>query len=117
MTEVSPERGRSHLGRRKIRARREKGSLVELADSSYWEVSPGHEIYTGHWKEDTEVTVVPGDLRTTLQVAVTDEETAEDDLLKLAMGDGDATVTEFGPRKYDLEDIFVQIVEESNNGQ
>jgi len=63
------------------------------------------------------VTVVPGDLRTTLQVAVTDEEAAEDDLLKLAVCDGDATVTEFGPRKYELEDVFVQIVEESNNGQ
>jgi ABC-2 type transport system ATP-binding protein len=63
------------------------------------------------------VTVVPGDLRTTLQVAVTDEEIAEDDLLKLAVCDGDATVTEFGRRRYELEDIFVEIVEESNNGQ
>lgn len=63
------------------------------------------------------VTVVPGDLRTTLQVAITDEEAAEDDLLKLAVCEGDATVTEFGPRKYELEDIFVQIVEENNNGQ
>ncbi len=63
------------------------------------------------------VTVVPGDLRTTLQVAVTDEEAAEDDLLKLAVCDGEATVTEFGRRRYELEDIFVEIVEESNNGQ
>ena len=63
------------------------------------------------------VTVVPGDLRTTLQIAVTDEEAAEDDLLKLALCDGEATVTEFGRRRYELEDIFVEIVEESNNGQ
>jgi ABC-2 type transport system ATP-binding protein len=63
------------------------------------------------------VTVVHRNLRTTLQVAVTDEEAAEDDLLKLAVCDGDATVTEFGPRKYELEDVFVQIVEESNNDQ
>lgn len=63
------------------------------------------------------VTVVHGDLRTKLQVAVTDEEAAEDDLLKLALCDGEATVTEFGLRKYELEDVFVEIVEESNNGQ
>jgi ABC-2 type transport system ATP-binding protein len=63
------------------------------------------------------VTVVHRDHRTTLQVAVTDEEAAEDDLLKLALCDGEATVTEFGPRKYELEDIFVEIVEGSNNGR
>ena len=40
------------------------------------------------------VTVVPGDLRTTLQVAVTDEEVAEDELARLAVSDGKATVTE-----------------------
>jgi len=63
------------------------------------------------------VTVVHGDTRTTLQVAVTDEKTAEDDLLNLAIRDGQATVTEFGRRKYELEDIFMKIVEESNNGR
>ena len=63
MTDGTLERGRSHLGRRRMRARREKGSLLELADSSHWAVSPGHEIYTEHWALDTEVTVVPGEVR------------------------------------------------------
>jgi len=62
------------------------------------------------------VTVVHGDNRTTLQVAVTDEEAAEDDLLNLAVCDGKTMVTEFGRRQYELEDIFVEIVEGNNNG-
>ena len=62
MTDGSLEKGRAHLGRRRLRARREKGSLVELADSSRWEISPGHEIYTDHWVVDAEVTVVPGEI-------------------------------------------------------
>ncbi len=62
------------------------------------------------------VTVVHGDKRTILQVAVTDEEAAEDDLLNLAVCDGKTTVTEFGRRQYELEDIFVEIVEGNNNG-
>jgi hypothetical protein len=62
MTEGSLEVGRTHLGKRRLRARREQGSLVELADSSHWEVSPGHEIFTGHWTVDAEVTVVPGEM-------------------------------------------------------
>ena len=61
MTDGALETGRSHLGKRRMRARREKGSLVELADSSHWEVSPGHQIYTDHWALDAEVTVVPGE--------------------------------------------------------
>jgi ABC-2 type transport system ATP-binding protein len=63
------------------------------------------------------VTVVPGDLRTTLQVAVTDEEVAEDELARLAVSDGKTTVTEFGKRKYELEDVFMKIVEGSNHGE
>ena len=63
------------------------------------------------------VTVVPGDLRTTLQVAVSNEEMAEDDLMRLAVCDGNATVTEFGKRRYELEDVFMEIVEGSNNGE
>jgi ABC-2 type transport system ATP-binding protein len=63
------------------------------------------------------VTVVPGDTRTTLQVAVSDEEAAENELLRLAVCDGKATVTEFGKRRYELEDVFVEIVEGSNNGE
>jgi hypothetical protein len=61
MDPASLEKARSHLGKGRLRSKREKGSLVELADSSHWEVSPGHEIFTDHWIADTEVTVVPGD--------------------------------------------------------
>jgi ABC-2 type transport system ATP-binding protein len=63
------------------------------------------------------VTVIPGDLRTILQVAVIDEEAAEDELMRLAVSEGKATVTEFGRRSYELEDVFVEIVEGSNNGE
>ena len=61
--------------------------------------------------------MVPADLRTTLQVAVSNEETAEDELMKLAICDGKATVTEFGKRRYELENVFMEIVEGSNNGE
>ncbi|UCD46128.1 MAG: ABC transporter ATP-binding protein [Candidatus Bathyarchaeota archaeon] len=63
------------------------------------------------------VAVVHGDARTTLQIGVTDEEAAEDGLLKLTVGAGDTTVTEFGRKRYELEDVFVDIVEGSNNGR
>jgi len=60
MDAPSLEKARSHMGRGRVRARRERGSVVELADSSQWAVSPGHEIFTEHWIADTEITVVPG---------------------------------------------------------
>jgi ABC-2 type transport system ATP-binding protein len=63
------------------------------------------------------VSVIPGDLRTTLQVSVTDAEAAEDELMRLAVSEGKGTVTEFGRRSYELEDVFVEIVEGSNNGE
>jgi len=62
MMDGALERGRAHLGKRRLRAHREKGKLVELADSSNWAISPGHEIYTDHWVIDAEVTVVPGEI-------------------------------------------------------
>jgi ABC-2 type transport system ATP-binding protein len=63
------------------------------------------------------ISVVPGDVRTTLQVGVTDEDAAEDELLRLAVCDGDTIVTGFGRRRYELEDVFVDMVEGSNNGR
>ena len=62
MEEASREKARAHLGKGRFRARLEQGGLVELADKSHWQVSPDHEIYTEHWIEDTEVTVVPGEV-------------------------------------------------------
>lgn len=60
---------------------------------------------------------MPGGVRTTLQVGVTDEAVAEDELLRLAVCDGDTVVTEFGRRRFELEDVFVDLVEGSNNVQ
>ena len=60
------------------------------------------------------VNVVHGDERTRLQIGVSDEGAAEDLLLRLAMSEGDAVVTEFGRRRYELEDVFVDMVEGDN---
>ena len=63
------------------------------------------------------VNVVHRDVRTMLQVAVNDEERAEEELLRLAMVNRDTVVTEFGRKRYELEDVFMDIVEGSNNGK
>ena len=63
------------------------------------------------------VSVAHGDSRTTLQVAVSDDERAEEELLRLAVAEGGAVVTEFVRRRYELEDVFVKMVEGSNNGE
>ncbi|TRO47182.1 ABC transporter ATP-binding protein [Candidatus Bathyarchaeota archaeon] len=64
----------------------------------------------------TGVTVVHGDDRTRLQIGVSDEGAAEDLLLRLAVAEGGAVVTEFGRRRYELEDVFVDMVEGDNGG-
>lgn len=48
------------VGAGRMRARREHGKLIELEDSSSWQISPDHEIYTEHWTPESEITVVPG---------------------------------------------------------
>jgi ABC-2 type transport system ATP-binding protein len=50
-----------------------------------------------------------------LQIHVTDEKAAQEQLLRLALVDEDATVTEFGRKKYNLEEVFLGIVEGGNN--
>jgi ABC-2 type transport system ATP-binding protein len=49
-------------------------------------------------------------------VTITDEEVAEAELLRLLMSVDGIKVTEFGRNKVDLEDVFMRIVEDSNNG-
>jgi len=49
-------------------------------------------------------------------VTVTDEDKAEAELLRLLMSVDGITVTEFGRNKVDLEDVFMRIVEDANNG-
>jgi hypothetical protein len=61
MNEETAHRAHPRVGRRRLRSPRDKGALVELEDSSHWQVSPGHEIFTEHWSPQTEITIVPGD--------------------------------------------------------
>jgi ABC-2 type transport system ATP-binding protein len=48
------------------------------------------------------------------QVSVTDPQAAEDQLLKLLV-DGPVKVTEFRRKQYELEDVFMQVVEGAHN--
>jgi len=66
------------------------------------------------WVSDIEV--VTGDGGTTWQVAVTDEAAAKDQLLRLVLSDEQITVTHFGKKTYELEEIFMNIVEGGDRG-
>lgn len=66
-------------------------------------------IRSQSWVAD--IAVVTGDTETTWQVAVTDEAAAKDQLLRLVMSDKQITVTRFGQKTYQLEEIFMNIVE------
>ena len=62
------------------------------------------------------VNALPGSNgHTTWQVSVSDETAAENQLLRLVMEDPALTVTEFGRKKYDLEEVFMSIVGEEQN--
>jgi ABC-2 type transport system ATP-binding protein len=49
--------------------------------------------------------------QTTWQVSVTDEAIAKSDLLKLLVCNEQVSVVEFGRMKYELEDVFLSIIE------
>jgi ABC-2 type transport system ATP-binding protein len=51
------------------------------------------------------------------RVSVTDENMAKDELLRLVLTQNGLRVTEFGRLKYDLEEVFLKIVEGSENGK
>jgi ABC-2 type transport system ATP-binding protein len=53
--------------------------------------------------------------RARLKINVTDEQSAEDELISLAVGGG-SVVTEFGRGRHGLEEVFVEMVEVSNGG-
>ena len=64
------------------------------------------------------VNVVPSNNgHSTWQVSVTDETAAEDQLLRLVMQDPALTVTEFGRKQHDLEEVFMSIVGEEQHGR
>jgi ABC-2 type transport system ATP-binding protein len=54
---------------------------------------------------------------TLLSVSVTDESAAETQLLRLILSDEQLAVTEFGRKRYELEDVFLKIVEGSEHGK
>jgi ABC-2 type transport system ATP-binding protein len=66
------------------------------------------------WVSDIETVTQDGETR--WQVAVTDEAAAKEQLLRLVMSDEQITVTRFGQKRYELEEIFMNIVEGDNHG-
>jgi hypothetical protein len=65
------------------------------------------------WVSGVSVTQANG--RARLKINVTDEQSAEDELISLAVGGG-SVVTEFGRGRHGLEEVFVEMVEVSNGG-
>jgi ABC-2 type transport system ATP-binding protein len=65
----------------------------------------------------TSVTEKPVNGHTTWIVNVTDEVAAENQLLRLVLADQAVSVTEFNRQKYDLEEVFLNIVEGGKNGK
>jgi ABC-2 type transport system ATP-binding protein len=61
------------------------------------------------------VSSTPLNCSTRYEVAVTDEKTAEEQLLDTIVGSGGIKVKEFGSKTYSLEDIFVRLMEEENH--
>jgi hypothetical protein len=51
----------------------------------------------------------------TWQISVTDETAAEAQLLRVVMEDSQLTVTEFGRKKHNLEEVFMSIVGEEQH--
>jgi ABC-2 type transport system ATP-binding protein len=52
-----------------------------------------------------------------LIVTVDDEEKAKKDLLRSVLGDKSVTITEFGRRKYELEEVFLRLVEDKKDAE
>lgn len=52
---------------------------------------------------------------TNFQISVSDEKAARAQLLRLVLADADSAVTEFGRKKYNLEEVFLGIVEGDNS--
>jgi ABC-2 type transport system ATP-binding protein len=50
-------------------------------------------------------------------IRVTDEAAAESNLLRMVLSEPTASVVEFGRQKYNLEEVFLNIVEGGNNGK
>ena len=63
------------------------------------------------------VNAQPANGQTVWQVSVSDESAAEAQLLRLVLADDQLIVTEFGRKKYELEEVFLRIVGGEKNGR
>jgi ABC-2 type transport system ATP-binding protein len=107
-----------------------RGELV--AQGPIEELLAGSEgvVYIIHLKGDAEaacdqvkglpwvsaINVTPREGETIWQVSVSDPQAAEEQLLKLLVN-GPALVTEFRRKQYELEDVFLQVVEGGQHGR
>ncbi len=60
------------------------------------------------------VAVKPDNTHTDWQITVTDEAAAEEQLLRTVLSDAQVNVLEFGRKKYELEEVFLGLVEGSH---
>ncbi len=61
------------------------------------------------------IDVTPGAGQAQWQVAVTDDAAAQQQLLRLVLADDRLAVAEFGRKRYELEDVFLRLVEGDNH--
>jgi ABC-2 type transport system ATP-binding protein len=67
------------------------------------------------WVSAVKVEAIDG--KSAWWVTVTDEETAEDQLLRLAISDPAIRVTQYGRMTYELEEVFLTMIEEVKHGK
>jgi ABC-2 type transport system ATP-binding protein len=65
------------------------------------------------WVQTVSVTAQNG--QTCWQVSVTDDAAAEDQLLPLIIADRSVKVKHFGPKTYNLEEVFLELVGKENS--
>jgi ABC-2 type transport system ATP-binding protein len=65
----------------------------------------------------SEIQETQNDEQTNWIVGVNDPEIAESRILRLLLADNDLVVTDFRRREYELEEIFIDIVEGGTNGR
>lgn len=59
----------------------------------------------------TSISTTPDHDHTMMQITVSDQAAAEEQLLRLVLEDKQTSVTEFGRKKYNLEEVFMQMVD------
>lgn len=108
-----------------------KGELISQGPIELLLNGEGKTIYTVSLRGDLEtaknrvahepwidqITVQPSNGLVTWQVAVTDEEVAEAKLLRLLLADEGTTVTAFGRKKFELEEVFMTLVKGEKDAQ